>query len=143
MSRKKVQAKPDFNASAGEKDRYFARIYPGMLQSKAFQSLTPGARVFYICCRTQASSSEGRSCLFKHGKEFGVMYNPETTFVFPTSHLERYGYKRPNAIKYFRELTDAGFIQVIENNSVRFRVNVYAFASKWREEPEETDPAKT
>ena len=131
MARRKKKDTRDVYASLDSGDRFFARIYPGMIASKAYQNLSLGAKQFYILCRCQACSKEGRQVLFNHGKEYGITYN-ENDFVFPASHLERFGIKRQNSTKYFKELEKAGFIEKKEENKSLKRVNVYSFSSKWK-----------
>lgn len=129
MSRKKTY-KVDFNASTGGDDR-FGVVYDGMMSSDAFKKLSCGLRLFYIACRVQAKSKQGTSCLYKHGQESGTVYD-ENCFVFPASHLQRYGYDRSDGNKYLRGLIAAGFIKKVESNKSRFKVSVYRFSSQWR-----------
>lgn len=129
---KSKKAYQDKCASAGNNDKFFGTLYPGMLKSDAWKGLTNTAKVIYACCRVQARSKEGTSCLYKHGQEYGREYNPERDFVFPASHLKAYGYDRRNAHKYFDELKAAGFIELKEDNSIRKKVNVYSFSDAWK-----------
>lgn len=123
----------DTCASAGSKDTYFGTIYPGMLKSAAYKSLSPSAKALYACCRAQARSKEGTSCLYKHGQEYGREYDAGKDFVFPASHIETYGYKsRQNFSKYMKELVAAGFIYVKESNREQKKVNVYSFSDAWK-----------
>lgn len=131
MSRKgKKPRYTDKNASLGNKD-YFGTIFDGMLQHPQFKALTCGAKLFYCHCRVQAKSEHGRSCLYQHGKEFGRDYT-DADFVFPASHLEKYGYDRSNASRYFKELEKAGFLIKKEKNQHMKKVNVYAFSDHWK-----------
>lgn len=129
----KAKKKPrytDKNASLGGRD-YFGTIYDGMFQHPKFQSLTCGAKLFYCFCRVQAKSEHGRSCLYSHGKEYGITYT-DADFVFPASHLEKYGYDRSNANRYFNELQKAGFLTKKEKNKHMKKVNVYSFSDRWK-----------
>lgn len=128
--RKKVNR--DIYASRDCDDRAFTRIYPGLITSEAYKRLSLGARQFYVLCRVQACSKEGRQVLFNHGSEFGIQYDLERDFVFPASHLERFGVRRQNSWKYFKELERAGFIELKEKNKHMKKVNVYTFSSKWK-----------
>ena len=60
------------------------------------------------------------------------MYTEGRDFVFPASHLKEYGIDRSNAVKWFHELEDNGFITVLEKNKNRRKMNVYSFSSGWR-----------
>jgi len=131
MSRAKKPKYRDVYASIGSKD-YFGTIYDGMCRSEVYQSLSIGARHFYTLCRVQAKSSHGKSCLYKHGEEYGITYT-EADFVFPASHLNMYGIDRSNACRYFKELEAAGFIEKKEKNKHMKRVNVYSFSNRWKD----------
>lgn len=121
----------DSYASVGNND-YFGTIFDGMCRSKAYQSLSIGAKQFYTLCRVQAKSTHGRRCLYNHGEEFNDTYS-ENDFVFPAKHLELYGVHRANAFKYFRELEKAGFIDKKEKNKHMWKVNVYSFSKRWKQ----------
>lgn len=130
MGRNKKPKYRDIFASIGEKD-YFGTLYDGMCKSNAYKSLSIGTKHFYTLCRVQAQSTHGKSCLYKHGKEFGIKYS-ENDFVFPASHLNMYGIDRSNASRYFKELEAAGFIDKKEKNKHMKKVNVYSFSSRWK-----------
>lgn len=129
MGRRKKKYRDVF-ASVGNND-YFGTIYDGMLQSKAYKSLSIGAKQFYTYCRVQSQSTHGKRCLYMHGKEFNDTYS-ENDFVFPASHLALYGLDRSNAFKYFKELEQAGFIDKKEKNKHIQKVNVYSFSNRWK-----------
>lgn len=131
MSRRRKKPRyTDINASIGSND-YFGTVFDGMFQHPQFQKLTCGARLFYCYCRVQAKSEHGRSCLYQHGKEFGITYT-DADFVFPAKHLEMYGYDRSNATRYFKELENAGFLTKKEKNKHMKKVNVYSFSDRWK-----------
>lgn len=130
MSRSKKPKYKDLYASIGDKD-FFGTIYDGMCRSKAYQSLSIGAKHFYTLCRVQAKSTHGKSCLYKHSEEYGITYT-EHDFVFPASHLTMYGVDRSNASRYFKELEAAGFIDKKEKNKHMKKVNVYSFSNRWK-----------
>ena len=133
LGKKKSDYTPDYNACVGKHDK-FGKIYCGMLESEQFKSLTIGERLFYVTCRVQANSEKGRQCLYKHGADYNREYNHETDFVFPSSHLKKYGIDRCNASRYFRRLAEKGFIEIKENNKIRKCVNVYSFTDRWKRE---------
>lgn len=130
MARKQPK-RCDFNASIGNNDN-FGMMYVGMCQSKQYQALSRPAQVLYVFCRVQAQSTQGRQCLYKRSKEAGIEYNSDTHFVFPATHLERYGYTRQAGSKYLQELTSAGFICIVEQNQFNHNPNVYRFSSDWK-----------
>lgn len=115
----------------GENDTY-GYLYSSLLKSSAFQNLSIGARLFYVTLRVHAKTSECRRCLSEHAKEENEFY-PNQYFVFPASHEAYYGYKRQNCTKYFKELKEAGFIRVVEQNKHRQKVNVYSFHNAWKD----------
>lgn len=130
MSKGKKQKYNDPIASISGKD-YYGTIFDGMCKSNAYKRLSIGAKQFYTLCRVQSRSSHGKACLYKHGSEYGITYT-ENDFVFPSSHLELYGYDRSNAGKYFKELIAAGFIVKKEGNKTIKKVNVYSFSDGWK-----------
>lgn len=134
MARKKQKACIDINASkakSGEKDNY-GTIYVSMLKSQAFQALSVNAQRLYMICRAQTNDVKGKACLYNHNNERGTHYASPKYFVFPASHLHEYGLDRRNSAKYFTELENAGFIEKKENNKHAFKVNVYCFSDKWK-----------
>lgn len=130
MGRGKKKNAPDFYATIGN-DIHFGRIYESMAKSPPYMALSIGARHFYTLCRVQAQSPEAKKCLYEHGKQFDRHYS-ENCFVFPAKHLAAYGYDHANAKKYFEQLIEAGFIEMLEKNNVQRLVNVYAFSDKWK-----------
>ncbi len=132
MSRNKKQYKADIFASIGKDDK-FGMVYDGLYQSKAFNELPLSVKHFYTLCRIQAKSSHGTSCLYKHGKEYGITYT-ENDFVFPASHMRKYGVDRSNGFKCLKKLIEAGFIDKKEKNKHMYKVNVYSFSKRWKEQ---------
>lgn len=132
MGRKKTIFK-DLYASTSENDNY-GTLFNSMCKSKAYQSLSLGAKQFYSICRVQARSEHGRRYLTQHAKETNANYSTDRYFVFPASHLSKYGYDRRNSTKYFHELEEAGFIKTVEQNKhTRKQPNVYCFSDKWKD----------
>ena len=131
MARKK-EYKPDYFASRGEEHDNFGMIYMSLMTDERFINLSRGAKLIYCCCRVQQRSKESKQMLFKHGEEFGRTYS-DRAFVFPCSHQERFGFNdRSNFARGMRELIDAGFIEKVEDNKVRRKVNVYQFSCGWK-----------
>lgn len=110
----------------------FGTIYKSMLTNEKYKQLSLGAKQFYLTCRVHAQSKQEKQVLYQLKQENGIDYN-EYCFVFPSSHLEQYGYKR-NYIKiYFDELINNGFLRCIERNQHRHRPNVYEFCDNWKD----------
>ncbi|MBR6172760.1 MAG: hypothetical protein IKQ49_06270 [Eubacterium sp.] len=133
MGRKKKAKTPQPYADIGNTN--FAMVRDGLLQSAAFQALTVGERYFYIVCLVQARTQKCGKCLYNHAREDGKEepYS-EWSFVFPAAHMRAYGYDSGNGSRYLQMLTEKGFIERVENNKHRQRVNVYRFTTKWKEE---------
>lgn len=129
MARKKYE--PDFNACIGKHDT-FGMVYAGMVKHESFKNLSIGEKNMYFYCRIQAKDNTAKQCLFKHGQEYGREYNPETDFVFPASHFEKYGIDRGNGSRWLHALANKGFIKIKEDNSKQKLVNVYSFIDKWK-----------
>lgn len=133
MSRKKRKAKINPVFSNDILKDHFSMMYVTQLRSKAYIELSATAKQLYCTLRVHANSLEGRECLFMHGKETGIDYDPDICFVFPASHQRLYGYKdRRNVEKYLRELNAAGFIKKVESNWNLRQVTVYQFVSDWK-----------
>lgn len=132
--KKQTTFKPDFNASKCGKHETFATIYDSMMKHEKFKNLSLAAKFLYIACRNQHTSRLGRECLYNHAKEHNITY-PNNAFVFPAKHQKEYGFNdRSNVRRWMKELIEAGFIEIYENNKHRWKVNVYVFISKWKEE---------
>lgn len=132
MAKKNKQPFADYNASINPKSDRFGTVWDSMLKSKAWQSLTCGDKYFYIMCRVQSQSEDGKRCLYMHGAKFGITYNHNKDFVFPREHLLNYGFDNRNSTKSFKRLAAAGFIEYKECNKPRQMVNVYSFSDKWK-----------
>lgn len=126
----------DYAGSFDADDRFFGRLYPGLMSSEEYKSLSLGARQFYCICRAQAASTQARRCLYNHGKVYERTY-PEGCFVFPASHIESFGVGRRNAQKYFKELIRCGFVEIVEANHFQRLPNVYKFSASWKRQSEE------
>ena len=124
----------DLNACIKGKYNSYGTMFESMCESKAFQNLSASAKNLYMLCRVQAHTNKGKSCLYKHKSENGFEYNHEKDFVFPASHLIRFGVDRSNARKIFNELIKAGFLTKREENNKIHKVNVYSFSDKWKDD---------
>lgn len=134
MARGKKQAyKPDYFASKGGTHETFGMIYDSLMKSEQFKELPLYARYIYVACRNQINSKSCRETLYNHGKESGIDY-PDNCFVFPAKQQKEYGFNdRSNFSKGMKELIEAGFIKLYENNRYTWNVNVYQFSSAWKD----------
>ena len=104
-------------------------VYPAKLGYKLGYEM--GARNFYIACLVQAETRQGKQNFFKFQNEAGEKYK-NGAFTFPAKHIESFGFKRQNAATLFRQLEEAGFIDILEKNGHRHKENVYAFSTRWK-----------
>lgn len=124
-----------FASSAGEKDNY-GTMFESMLTSNTYKALSIGAKHFYTLCRVQAQSESGRRALYKLAEyEQRKQPYPQHFFVFPASHMRKYGVDDANGRKYMRELIACGFIVIKEDNSQRRIATIYAFSDLWKSIP--------
>lgn len=132
MASKKQTFKPDYYASKCGKHETFATVYDSMLKSEQFKNLSLSAKFLFLLCRNQLTSRAGRETLYNHGKEFEILY-PDSCFVFPAKHQREYGLNDcSNVTKGLKELENAGFIRKYECNKHCWKVNVYQFATDWK-----------
>lgn len=123
--------RPDYAACKGAGRQTFGTLYHSMLTDKRFIDLPMSAKVVYMACRVQATSKNGRACLYKHAKAEGTEY-ADNCFVFPTKQQREYGFKdRGNFSRSMQTLIDEGFIDKVEDNKHRWKTNIYKFSSKW------------
>lgn len=122
--------KADATASLGGKHETFGTVYKTMAMHPAYIGLSAGAKQFYTVCRIQATSKECRQVVYKLQEATGNGY-PTNCFVFPSSHLAKFGYDRRNVTRLFDNLIKAGFIKRIANGQKTFKVNVYVFCNEW------------
>lgn len=120
----------DIFSSLTENDNY-APVYDGLMKSEAFKRLTCGAKQFYVACLVQSHSKQGTQNFYRFQEESGKKYR-NGAFTFPAKHLASFGYKRQNATMLFRQLEEAGFIDILEKNGHRHKENVYAFSTRWK-----------
>lgn len=135
MSKGRKQTfKPPYSASCAQGNQLdpFGIVCESMCKTKAFQDLPPSVKVMYVYCRVQSMSVDGRRCLYQHAKQYERTYSTDC-FVFPASHMERFGLDRRNAKKQINHLVNAGFLEIVESNRQQKVVNVYCFSSKWKE----------
>lgn len=131
MSKRKTDNDPFLSLT--DKDN-FTYIYDGTLTSKQFTSLSPSTQRLYIACISQRMSGKGTANLHLFNKQHGKDYNEKNGyFTMPKKRIEEYGLKANTChTKGFKELEEAGFIEVIERNRHRKIENIYRLSTAWK-----------
>lgn len=101
-----LSAKPDC------KEGRFIQIGNSLLLSKAFQQLTAGAQLAYLCMSMESGG--------------------KMEFMFPRSVGPKYGMSTASVPRYIKELSDAGFIAVEESGRTTRTPSKYRFSSAWK-----------
>lgn len=123
----------DIRLSLTAKDNY-TYIYDGTLTSKQFTSLSPTTRNLYFACCSQRRSKKGTANLHLFNQQHGTNYSEKDGyFTMPNKRIKDYGLS-PNTChkRSFKELINAGFIEVIENNKHRHIENIYRLSTAWK-----------
>lgn len=138
MAKKKRQR--DTTASTKDNDK-FIMLYNSLLTSKAYQELTPTAKVVYLYCRNQASCERGRANLYKYAEREAEIFQDNNLiakymsgkyFTMPEKHTkEVYGMAKSNMKRYLDELIKHGFIKRIKSNEKTWKQNLYCFSDEW------------
>ena len=135
----------------------FCMIPPELYESKAFQSLTPAARDFYVMLNvhkeTEIQRSSLKAALIEYNEILGLGWttfdieceatpNKKTKysrgyFVIPQKHFEQYGYKKNYVTKLKRQLIEAGFIKKVFGGKGKYggwnyNETVYQFSNEWK-----------
>ena len=116
----------------------FGTLYEVMFTDPAFLELSNPAKLLYLACRCHATSKRAIQCLYNFLSSEGKTPYPfedaryGMQFVFPESHLKLYGFSRQHAAKYFKELVKAGFLDKVESNGHRFKMNLWEFSDRWK-----------
>lgn len=124
-------------------------LYVDLMKSLKFQSMSKQAQLFYIVCLANYHDDVARASLKKHIRDDNLLagrdeftdvdyYLSNGYFVMPAKHMEEYGYKRSNGSKLLSELIEHGFIDKVENNKHRKKVNVYKFSTRWKSKKRST-----
>lgn len=130
---------PPVYASRKVKDN-FAPIYVDMLESEQYQSLSSAQQAFYLACRVQAVSEQGRRAIHKfcdrEGKSYGTDLEDKSKlfFVFPASHMRRFGIDSGNGSRMIKALIQRGFVEIVEANGHRHKMNIYRFSDRWKKQ---------
>lgn len=133
MSRKYDKKPNDPLLSLTNKDNY-TYIYDGTLTCKQFISMSPTAQRLYFACISQRMSGKGKANLHLFNEQYGTNYNEQDGyFTMPNKRIKDYGLKPDTCYRTgFKELINAGFIEVVENNKHRKIENVYRLITAWK-----------
>lgn len=134
MSRKKKSYKPNPYLSVGGENDSFTLIYGSLLRSEAFKRLTAAEKHVAMCCFYQVQDQDSKRCLHELWKdsEKEVLSG---YFVFPASHMAKYGINQGNGSRTLDKLCHVGFIKLIEQNKNRRLPNVYSLDDQWKKQP--------
>ena len=133
MSRRKAKKDNDPRLSLTDKD-WFAIIYDGALSCKQYTSMSLSARQLYVSCISQRMSGKGKANLHLFNQQHGTNYNEKDGyFTMPNKRIREYGLNPSTCHRTsFRELINAGFIEVVENNRHRHIENIYRLSTAWK-----------
>lgn len=111
--RNKVSFPPWFTKIETGMERKYIRIGETMIKSEAWNTLPSSTTKLLLC----------------------MMYvaNGKQHFQFPCHLAVQCGFSRSSFWRYRDELIAYGFIEVVANNKLQRRNNVYGFCSKWKE----------
>lgn len=133
MGRGSKKKPNDTFLSLTENDNY-TYIYDKALTCKQFTSMSQSARLLYFACISQRMSGRGKANLHLFNEQQGTNYNEvDGYFTMPNTRMIAYGLKPNTCHAYaFKELINAGFIEVVENNKHRHIENVYRLSTAWK-----------
>ena len=154
MSKKKSKQKaPEWAVNKDSRSK-FDMLYIDLIQSDKFLSLDRSAQMFYIICRVNYHDPKALACLSKIiredyespllGDEYEGVLDEEIIrteiatkyadgyFVMPAKHMEKYGYCRQQGGDLMKKLIAAGFIEKVQCNKNRRKVNIYKFSTRWK-----------
>lgn len=91
----------------------FVQVGNSLFLSEAFQALSAGAQVLYLCMALECG---GRR-----------------EFIFPLSSAKKYGFPPRSFRRHVDELAKAGFVEKTSLKNLR-QPNEYCFSFRWKEE---------
>lgn len=97
------------------REKRFLQVGNSLLFNKKFQTLSVGARYFYLLAANEAGG--------------------KIDFQFPALKKRALGIKERTARNYIRELEKAGFIQKVRSGRNTRTANDYRFSFRWLEFP--------
>lgn len=123
MPRKKAisELKPWLSANPNNKEKRFIQVGNSFLfadavkgnPEKGIEKLSDAAFRLYHCM-----------CMESAGQR---------NFEFPEQTAKKYGFTNKDTFRRkVKELTDKGFIEIVENNRTCRKANVYRFSLKWK-----------
>lgn len=141
MSRKKKHKYRDFESVTGSsfvnqkgklQAETSANICESMLQSKAFQELTPKQKILYVYCKAQYYGKRKP----KKDYEKQGLFQADEYFFFNIGLAEEYGlYTMANHKRLYTDLKaleKAGFIRCEKSGKGHKEKNVYCFSDEWK-----------
>ena len=133
MGRSKGKVPNDPLISLTQRDNY-ATIYEGAMTHERFKKLNPTAKNLYFFCLLQRKSKKGRDNLYHFNMQYGKNYDHEKGyFTMPAKRIKEFGLDAGTCHRRaFKELIENGFIEVVENNRLSHRENIYKFTTKWK-----------
>lgn len=106
---------PWLSAKGDNREKRFIQLGNTFLLSKAFQTLSAGARYSYLCMAMEAA---GRR-----------------EFEFPRTSALKFGIGNSALRRHVDELTSAGFLEIVAANKNLRKPNRYRFALDWKARP--------
>lgn len=103
--------RPWMSARADCKEGRFIQCGNSLLLSKAFQKLSAGAQIAYLCMSMESGGKKD--------------------FIFPLSAAKKYGIPKNSLTRYVHELSEKGFITVQSMANLR-QPNEYSFSNQWK-----------
>ena len=96
--------------------------------------LSPSARLLYLACASQRMSAKGLAHLHLFNQQHGTDYHEKKGyFTMPNRRLKEYGLKPDTCYRTaFKELINAGFIEIVEGNKHRHIENIYRLSTAWK-----------
>lgn len=116
MGRHKAAAnceiRPWLSAKADCRENRFLQLGNSLLLSKAFQELSSGAQVLYLC-----------ACLESGGRR---------QFTFPARSMRKYGLSVRSGQRHISELVEKGFVSCVSSGKITRTDSEYEFSLQWK-----------
>lgn len=89
---------------------------------------------YTLIASSNDGAKKGRDHLYKFNRQNGKNYSHEQGyFTMPAKRIKEFGLDVGTCHKRaFKELEENGFIEVIENNRLRHKENIYKLSTKWK-----------